>query len=354
MKRISRLLIVMALILSVLALAVGGSFAADKKFTVGMIIKEPSVPYIQAFVKAAKDKAEELDVKVMIRDGQGDSLKIMEIIDTFITQKIDAFILGGAVDLRTLVPGIMRLNEEGIPVAAIDTSPEGGKVDFFLSFDLVDSSARAARAFVDGIRERNGGEVPEGVVLEIVGDYADMFSRACTEGFNSVMKDYPQLKVVQGEGKWNNTDSHSKVSDFLTRYGRDVLGIYVQTPDIMGAGAVAAVEAAGLEAKDFGICGICIGPEGIEMIKQGKLLAVVEQPAYDSAALAVQYLYDLAHGNPVPKIGDTVVDEGAIWSPAKVIENPWADEGAYVVLQGPLVPQDVSPDDERLWENQVT
>lgn len=353
MKRVFRLLSVLSLCAFVLALGVSGGFAADKKFTIGMIIKEPSAPYIQAFVKAANDKADELGIKVMIRDGQADSLRIMEIIDTFITQGIDAFILGGAVDLRTLVPGIVRLNEEGIPVAAMDTSPEGGKVDFFLSFDLVQSSAKATRAFIEGIRERNGGEVPEGVVLEIVGDYADMFSRACTDGFNSVMKDYPQLKVVQGEGKWNNTDSHSKVSDFLTRYGKDVLGIYVQTPDIMGAGAVAAIEAAGLEAKDFGICGICIGPEGIEMIKEGKLLAVVEQPAYDSAALAVQYLYDLAHGKPVPKIGDILVDEGAIWSPAEVIENPWADEGAYVVLQGPLVPQEVSPDDERLWENQL-
>lgn len=353
MKKVLRFLTVMTLCITVLGLGAAGVLAADKKFTVGMIIKEPSAPYIQAFVKAANDKADELGIKVMIRDGQADSLRIMEIIDTFITQGIDAFILGGAVDLRTLVPGIMRLNEEGIPVAALDTSPEGGKVDFFLSFDLVQSSAKATRAFVEGIRERNGGEVPEGVVLEIVGDYADMFSRACTEGFNSVMKEYPQLKVVQGEGKWNNTDSHSKVSDFMTRYGKDVLGVYVQTPDIMGAGAVSAIEAAGLEPKDFGICGICIGPEGIDMIKEGKLLAVVEQPAYDSAALALQYLYDQAHGKPVPKIGDTLVDEGAIWSPAKVIENPWADEGAYVVLQGPLVPQEVSPDDERLWENQL-
>mgnify|MGYP000895467189 CR=1 FL=1 len=59
-----------------------------------------------------------------------------------------------------------------------------------------------------------------------------------------------------GKGKWNNTDSHAKASDMLTRYGGKVLGIYVQTPDIMGAGVVSAIEAARLQAKDFGICGI--------------------------------------------------------------------------------------------------
>jgi len=122
----------------------------------------------------------------------------------------------------------------------------------------------------------------------------------------------------------------------------------------MGPGAVAAIEAAGLDAADFGIAGICIGPEGIDLIKKGKMLGAVAQPAYDAAALAVQYLVDKLRGKPVPKIGDTLIVEGALWSPAKVIRNPWADDGAFVVLQGPLVPQEVNPDDPRLWENMLT
>ena len=42
-----------------------------------------------------------------------------------------------------------------------------------------------------------------------------------------------------------------------------------------------------------------------------------------------------------------------LWSPAEVIKNPWAEEGAFVVLQGPLVPQEVGADDPRLWENML-
>ena len=326
---------------------------SDKKLKIGMIIKEPSAPYIQAEVKGAQDKAAELGIDLLIRDGEGNSMKIMEIIDTFISQKIDGFILGGAVDLRALVPGIKRLNELGIPVAAVDTSPEGGRVDFFLSFDLGQSSAKATRLFVEGIKNRNSGQVPEGVVIEIIGDSADMFTHACSEGFNSVLKDYPQLKIVQGEGKWNNTDSHTKTSDLLTRHGDKVLGIYVQTPDIMAAGVVSAIEAAGRKAEDYGITGICLGPEGVELIKQKKALGIVAQPAYDSAYMAVSLLHDKLTGKPVPQIGETIIDEGAIWAPAEVIKNPWADEGAFIVLQGPLVPQEVQPDDPRLWENKL-
>jgi len=353
MKKIQLLVLGLFILGLLFSVAAGAVEAADEELTFGMIIRDPSAPFQVAMVKGAEDMAEANNINLIVHAGKGDTMKIMDIIDNFITQDIDAFILAGAVDLRGLVPGIMRLNEADIPVAAVDTSPEGGKVDFFLSFDIEKASAKAARAFVEGIMERNGGEVPEGVVIEITGDQADMFTQACTKGFNSVVDEYPQLTVAQGEGKWNNTDSHNKVSDLLTRFGDKVLGVYVQTPDIMGAGAVSAIEAAGLQAGDFGICGICIGPEGVELIKQGKLLAVVEQPAYASAQLAVQYLYDKIKGNPVPQIGDTITEKDALWSPARVIENTWADEGAFICLQGPLVPQEIEVTDSRLWENML-
>jgi ribose transport system substrate-binding protein len=326
----------------------------QKQLNFGMVIKEPGAPFVQAFIKGAEGKATELGAKVDIKDGQADSMKIMEIMDNFITQKVDGFIMAGAVDLKAIVPGIKRLNEAGIPVIALDTSPEGGKVDYFISFDIEQSSKKAAEAFVKGIKDRNGGQVPAGVVIEITGSLEDMFTQACTKGLHAVTDQYPQLKVVQGEGKWNDVDSHERTSDLLTRYGKDVLGVYVHTPDIMGPGAVSAIEAAGLDPKNYGIAGICIGPEGLDLINRGKALAIVEQPAFDSAELAVQYLYDIKTGKPTPKIGDTVTKEGALWSPAKVVKNPWAEEGAFLILQGPLVPIDVKADDQRLWENKLS
>jgi len=65
----------------------------------------------------------------------------------------------------------------------------------------------------------------------------------------------------------------------------------------------------------------------------------------------VQYLDDLYNGRPIPQIGDTVQEDGAIWSPAHVIANEYADEGATMILQGPMIPQQVPVDDPRLWEN---
>lgn len=339
------------------ALILGGvsiqTTASSDKLVFGMLVKNIGTPFITAFIQGAQQKADELGVELIIRDGRGDSLKILEIMDIFLVEKIDGFIMAGAIDARAIVPGIKKVNEAGIPIMALDTSPEGGKIDLFIAFDIEQSSAKAAEVFVQGIKDRNEGIVPEGVVINIIGDLMDVFTVTAFKGFKSVIDKYPQLTIAQGESKWTNIGSHDRTADLLTRFKGKVLGVYVETPDILGIGAVSAIEAAGLDPKDYGICGICMGPEGVELIKQGKVLAIVGQPALSSAELAVQYLYNMNTGKDIPKIGETVVVEGALWSPAKVVKNPWADEGAFMILQGPIVPLEVSPDDPRLWENQL-
>ncbi len=329
------------------------STASNDKLVFGMIVKWVGTPYVNAFIQGAQEKADELGIKLIVQDAQGDSQKIIDDIDNFIVQKIDGLIMAGATDLKAIVPGIKKLNDLSIPIMALDTSPEGGKVDMFISFDIEQVSEKTTEAFVKGIKNRNSGKIPEGIVIEIVGDITDMFTVAASKGFKTVIDKYPQLTIAKGEGKWNNIGSHDRTTDLLMRFKGKVLGVYVQAPDLMGVGAVSAIEGAGLDPKDFGICGICVGPEGIDLIKKGNVLAILEQPALSSAELAVQYLYDLNRGKDIPKIGDTVVQKGALWSPAKIIKNPWTDEGAFMVLQAPLVPLEVGVDDPRLWENQL-
>ena len=371
MKKSKLLLVILALLLLCLTVfaACGAEEAADGEDqseqaadetvddgqkTIGMVVKFASIEYIQSFIIGAQETCDQLGYKLLVTDAEADTVKILNAIDNFITQDIDGFILAGAEDTVSLVPGIEKLNEAGIPVMALDTCPEGGKVDMFLTFDITDSSRKAAEQMIAGLKEANGGEVPAGKVIEITGSLVDMFTTECHEGFMSVVEQYPQLEVVQGEGNWNNDDSYNRCSDLLTAHGDDVVAIYVHTPDIMGSGTVAAVEAAGLDPADYFISGVCIGIEGRDLLQAGKLYAVVEQPALDSAILAIRYMDDIFNGKGLPAVGDVIEEEGALWSPASVIENDVADSGLTLILQGPLCPQEVAPDDDLLWENRIS
>lgn len=331
----------------------GGDASGSGKH-IGMVIKMPTAGYIQAFVHGATQAAEEMGHQITIVNADADSLRIINAIDNFLMQGIDGFILAGAEDLVTLVPGIETLNNAGIPIVAVDTSPEGGFVDLFVTVCIRDSSRRAAEQMIEGIRSAHGGQVPEGVVIEITGSLVDMFTTLANQGFSSVMEQHPQLTVVQGEGRWNNDDSFNRTSDLLTRYGDDVVAVYVHTPDIMGAGAVAAIQAANLDPRDFFISGMWLGPEGVELMQDDLLYAVVAPPAYDIILKAMYYLDILMQCGTLPPLGTVIEEEGTFWSPAEVMENEHAAPGSKTLLiTAPMVPQEVSHTDPRLWENMI-
>ena len=124
-----------------------------------------------------------------------------------------------------------------------------------------------------------------------------------------------------------------------------------------GMGAVTAVEAAGLDPKDYSISGYCMGLEIRDAILEERILCVAHHASYDCTYLVTKFLYDTIMGNPIPKIGDTIVEEGVEWSPASVQPYPKSDYGAYIELSSGIVGlkdyHDMRPDDPSLWENRM-
>jgi len=338
--------------LAVLALPLFAGGGKEKQVVYGMTVRDASAPYMAAMIQAAEAEAGKLGAKIVVLDSKNDVLQQLNQMDSLLTQGVKGLLFGGTIDTKAIVPGIKKFNDRKIPIMALDNSPEGGKVDLWLSFDITDSSRKAAELFVAKIKEKNGAD-PKGVVIEITGALGDAFTTECAAGFHSVMDAYKGIQVVQGEGKWDNDASFQRTAELLTKYGKQVIGIYVHTPDVMATGVVKAVEQAKLNPADYHITGICMGPEGRDLIKEGKMYAIVNQPVLDAATLAVQYLWALNNGKSIPKVGDVVKAENALWAPAEVVKNPLC-EGGFMKLQGPVVPLQVKADDARLWENILT
>jgi len=330
-----------------------GQEEKEKVITIGLVVRDLTASYQIATVKAAQKKAEELGIELIVQQAF-DASRYLDTIDNFITMEVDGVIFGAIPDPSAVLPGTKKLTEVfGIPLIDTDTAALGGKIDYYIGFDIKDSSARATEVMMQELKSRNNGQVPSGVVIEVMGDLQEGFASECSKGFHSVIDQYKELTVVQGDGQWNNDDVFRIVSNFITRFGDKVVAVYVHTLDCMAVGSINAIKAAGIDPKNIVSAGICIGPEAIELLKKGEFTVAIEQPMDISGEMAVELLYKIITKQAgLPKIGDTIIKEGALWSPAEVVESPYAD-GAYIKLKGPLVPQEVLPDDPRLWENRT-
>jgi ribose transport system substrate-binding protein len=313
-----------------------------KEYHFGLNVRDLTAPFVKAIQIGAEKKAKELGIKLTVLSADNDSQR-------------DGYINGSSWDPVAIIPGIKKLNDAGIPVVATDNSPTGGKVAYHINLDITDTTIRLTNLFLDEIKKRNGGEIPTGVVIEALGDLIpDSWAGIETKAFHSIIDPYKdKLNVVQCNGNWNNDDTFRGVSDYLTRFGDQVVGIFVQTPDVMGTGAVNAIKQAGLDPKKFVTAGICIGPEGLVLLKNEEFFVMTEQPCLAEGEMAVDLLYKILTNQPTPKEGDTIVEEGAIWSPAPVVKNTAGAEGLDIKLLSAFVPQEVSPNDPRLYENVV-
>ena len=144
-----------------------------EQLTFGMIMREASAPFSRAMILGAENKANELGVKLIVKDAQNDSIRQLNLMDTFITMGIDGFIFGGAVDQKAIIPGIKNMNENDIPIMAIDTCPVGGRIELFIAVDYKETAHQAAEALIKDLKKKHGGEVPKGVIIEITGALVD-------------------------------------------------------------------------------------------------------------------------------------------------------------------------------------
>jgi len=326
-----------------------------KTYRIGVNVRDLSAPFIKALLIGIQKKADELGMQIITVCSNNDPQTDLSNIDNLIAMKVDGFISGSTIDPVAIIPGIKKLNEANIPVIATDNSPTGGKVDFYIAFDIKESSIKCANIMLDELKKRNNGQIPNGVIIEVMGDLlSDSWAGISSRAFHSVMDQYKdKLQIVQGNGNWNNDDAFRVVSDYCTRFKDQIVGVFVHTPDVMGTGAINALEKAGLDPKKIVSTGVCIGPEGLILLKNNEFTSMIEQPIEASGEMAVELMYKILTKQPLPKIGDKIEEKGAIWSPAEVIQNTWGADGLYIKLQGVAVPQEVAPDDPRLWENSL-
>lgn len=260
-----------------------------------------------------KETAEQLSLELRFYDAQQKQENQIEAVRRLITQKVD--VIGISPIVETGWEEVFQeAKDAGIPIILVDRRADVPE-DLYVSYlgsDFLEEGRNAARVMAKLV---NGSAN----VVELAGTPDSAPANDRFEGFREVMKDYPNIKVIDSQtGDFTLARGREVMAEFLQKYGTQITAVFAHNDD-MALGAIQAIEAYGLRpGVDIKIVSVDAARGAFEAMIAGKLNATVEcnpllGPQFFELALKV------VNGQPIPK-----------WVPS--IESIFFPENAIEIL----------------------
>jgi erythritol transport system substrate-binding protein len=286
-KFISTVIGGLALILALAACgnsSAGGPSSAESSSKAGglisIIINNPNSPFWKAEGDIAEAAAKKLGYEAKVSAHGGDQSKEKNLIDAAISNKSVAVILDPA-DADGSTASVKLAMDAGIPTILVNAEiNQSGVALAQLVSNNAQGAALGAQEWVKDMGEK-------GQYVEILGDPSDNNAATRSNGYASVISQYPDLKKVGEEvaTNWDRTVAHNKMQSMLQVHP-DVKGV-LPGADPMALGAIAALKEAGAE-KGVVVGGFDGSPDAIDAVKSGDLAYTVLQPVSVFAEEAIK------------------------------------------------------------------
>ncbi|MEX1077909.1 MAG: D-ribose ABC transporter substrate-binding protein [Homoserinimonas sp.] len=271
----------------------GANDASAEGGLMTIITNDPSNPYWLAEGEAASGAAEELGYTTKVASHDGDTKKESDLIDTAITNKSVAVILDPA-DANGSIGAVKKLVAAEIPVFLVNA--EINEADLAES-QLVSNNAQGAAL---GAAEWVKLVGTSGEYVELMGPASDNNAATRSNGYASVLSQYPDLELVGQEvADWDQKAGYDKMQNLLSAHP-NIIGV-ISGNDTMALGAIAAIEEAG-KLDQIKVGGFDGAPAAAEAVAAGTLQYTVLQPVATFAAEAVK------QADSFLKTGETGVD----------------------------------------------
>ncbi|MBY5887702.1 sugar ABC transporter substrate-binding protein [Rhizobium ruizarguesonis] len=273
----------------VLALSCGVSpaFAAGKP-KVGLIMKSLSNEFFKQ-MKAGADKyaaenKDKFDFKAVGMKDERDFAAQVDAVENFVTQKYDIIVVAPA-DSKAMATPLAKAVKAGVKVINIDVPLDADakkKAGIDLAFFGPDNKGGAKLAG-DALAKDLG---PGAKVVILEGNPEADNAKERKEGFMDSVKSGKLELLDSKTAHWETEEANTVMTNFLTKY-KDIQGVMAAN-DSMALGVVKALDAAGQSGK-IKVVGFDNIPPVQPLIKDGKMLATVEQYGAQMAVLGIQY-----------------------------------------------------------------
>lgn len=256
-----------------------------KSNKIAVVISILNNPWFVVLGESAANRAKELGYEAQIFDSQNSSAKEAEHFDNIIAMGYAA-ILFNPTDADGSVKNVERAKQAGIPTFCMDR--EINSRDAACTQLLSDNFTGCVKLGQYFVRQLN----KKGNYVEILGLVGDNNTWNRSNGFHSVVDEFPGLKMVAQQSADFDRNKALEVMESIMQANPDIDAVFCGN-DAMALGAYQAVLSAGKtdKIKIFGFDG---SDDAIESIVAGKLSATVMQfpvlMARTSADLADQYI----------------------------------------------------------------
>ena len=300
MKRLVIAVTVVLIGVSVACGGGGGSSTGDttaKKYRFAVIPKALDLPVFDYARKGAERAAKELgNVEVIWRGPEtGDQLKQKEILEAFITQRVDGIAIS-CLNGDFLTEAINRAVDSGIPVVTWDAdAPNSKRLAFY------------------GVDDKTGGRIMAEEAVKLLngkGTVALMTSMGATnlqrrmDGVLEVLAKYPDIKIVETfDVKEDTVKAAELIATGTNRYPN--LGAWIS----VGGWPVFTRNALVPVPKSTHVVSFDTIPPAPQLLKEGKVAILIGQKYFGWGIEPVKMLAGIKAGRmPTEQVIDSGVD----------------------------------------------
>lgn len=266
----------------IIAAMVSVLFMASSAFANGLIsiiVNEPANPYWFTEGEVAKKTAEGLGYKAIVSAHKGDTNVESTLIDAAITNGAKAIILDPA-NADGSVGAVKKAKKAGIPIFLVNAEiNERG----LAIAQLVSNNAQGAALGAIAWQELVGDTTK---YVEFFGNPSDNNAATRSNGYNTVLSQYPGLKkIAQEVANWDRTQGYTKMQSIMQ--AQPEINAVISGNDEMALGAIAALKEAN-RLKGIIIGGFDGSPDAVNAIKAGEMAYTVLQPVAVFSAEAIR------------------------------------------------------------------
>jgi ribose transport system substrate-binding protein len=278
--------------------------SAPARRTVALVMKTLTNPFFVEMEKGARRAETEFGINLIVKTGSQETSidQQIAIVEELIQAKVDAIVIAPGSSTE-LIPVLVKAQKAGIPVINIDNrldvalSKEKGLVDVpFISVDNEKGAYQSTQYLTRKLKAP-----AEVAILEGIREAKNADDRK--NGAQRAFKEAPGVSVVASEtAHWKIDEAYDVTAKIFERYP-NVQAVFCAN-DMMALGTIKYLS----DAKKTGVLVAAYDAldEAKAAIRDGKLVATIDQRAADQGYLGIQYAMRALKGEKLPP--ETLID----------------------------------------------